>query len=390
MSTIGKALAVIGTLVLAEFGLVGPVAGQTKVAIDGTDITITVPIDGVGIDKKTAAEWKHGAESLWNAAFNAADNPFKGCLTLKLVVDVQAHDFSYPAQPGRHMIFQTHGTTSNQASGTIAANGDPFKTSADGNFDESFGNPDKAKNEDPYAPDDSTKKTDKSNYVAHEVGHLIGLGDEYTVTGSNPRTTKPLPGRENTLMADGGRIDAALLKQLLKRLKDETHQMPDCLKGTLHANAVYSVPKNGPAGAWWKCTDAWAVDMTVIAAADGALSGQAISRRDAPPKCEWPATATWTQVVNFQIAGSRDAAALHLRFVYKSDEPAGGVDMTGFNALLAGFGNPKVIDLPIVGNKQARGPVTFDWADPSNKRNVAGDLSLECTTCEMPRECLTC
>jgi len=372
MSTIGKTLAVIGTLLLAEFGLVAPVAAQTKVSIDGTDITITVPIDGVGIDKKTAAEWKHGAESLWNAAFNAADNPFKGCMTLKLVVDVQAHDYSYPAQPGRHMIFQTHGTTSNQAAGTIAGNGNPFQISADGNFDESFAN------------------ADKANHIAHEVGHLIGFGDEYTVTGINPRVTKPLPGRENTLMADGGRIDAALLKQLLKRLKDETHQMPDCLKGTLHANAVYSVPKNGPAGPWWKCTDAWSVDMTVIAAADGALSGQAVSRRDAPPKCEWPATATWTQAVNFQIAGTRDAAALHLRFVYKSDEPAGGLDMTGFNALLAGFGNPKVIDLPIVGNKQARGPVTFDWADPSNKRNVAGDLSLECTTCEMPRECLTC
>ncbi len=100
MSTIGKALAVIGTLLLAEFGLVAPVAGQTKVSIDGTDITITVPIDGVGIDKKTAAEWKHGAESLWNAAFNAADNPFKGCLTLKLVVDVQAHDLQLSGPTG--------------------------------------------------------------------------------------------------------------------------------------------------------------------------------------------------------------------------------------------------------------------------------------------------
>ena len=201
MSRIGKTLAVIGTLVLAEFGLIAPVAAQTKVSIDGTDITITVPIDGVGIDKKTAAEWKHGAESLWNAAFNAADNPFKGCLTLKLVVDVQAHDYSYPAQQGRHMIFQTHGTTSNQAAGTIAGNGDPFKISADGNFDESFAN------------------ADKANHIAHEVGHLIGFGDEYTVTGTNPRVTKPLPGRENTLMADGGRIDAALAQAAAQALE---------------------------------------------------------------------------------------------------------------------------------------------------------------------------
>jgi hypothetical protein len=229
-----KALAAISTLLVMPLGLIGSAVGKTKVLIDGKDITITVPIDGVGIDKQTAAEWKQSAESLWNAAFNAADNPFKGCLTLKLVVDVQAHDYSYPAQQGRHMIFGTHGSAPNQAKGTVLTYGEgrgdnvnPYQAAADGNFDESFGDP------------------SRSNYVAHEVGHLLGLGDDYTETGTNPRTTTPLPGREHTLMADGGRIDPALLKRLIKLLRDATHQIPDCLKGKLGWSAHQTMP-SGP------------------------------------------------------------------------------------------------------------------------------------------------
>src|SRR4029077_16127100 len=93
--------------------------------------------------------------------------------------------------------------------------------------------------------DESFGDPSNSNYVAHEVGHLLGLGDDYTQTGTNPRTTAPLPGRQNTLMADGGRIDAALLKRLIKLLREATHQIPDCLKGKLDWSAHQTMP-SGP------------------------------------------------------------------------------------------------------------------------------------------------
>jgi hypothetical protein len=204
--------------------LPGTSAAQTSVSISGRNITITVPIDAVGIDRQTAREWKRSAESLWNGAFNSDDYPFKGCFTLKLVLDTEAHDYDYPAQAGRHMIFGSHGANRNQAKGTIAGNGDPYKSAADGNFDESFGDPSHA------------------NYVAHEVGHLLGLPDEYREVGTEPRRTEPLDGRAGTLMADGGRIDPTLLKRLVKRLRDETHNIPDCWKGQLGATVNNPVP----------------------------------------------------------------------------------------------------------------------------------------------------
>jgi len=203
-------------------------AAKTGVSIRGRNITITVPIDAVGIDRKTAREWKGSMESTWNAAFNSNENPFKNCFNLKLVVDIDHHDWSYPAQPGRHMIFDSHGASRNQSRGTIAYNGNPYKSSADGNFDEKFGD------------------GSHSKHLAHEVGHLLGLPDEYTVVSTNPRRTRPLPGRENTLMADGGRIDEALLKRLVDRLRIETHNIPDGVwREVFHYDVMVKGEKSG-------------------------------------------------------------------------------------------------------------------------------------------------
>jgi hypothetical protein len=207
MSRANQAIGLTGVTLLL---FAAPVQAQTKVSPSGRDITVTVPIDGIGIDSGTAARWKRFAEGFWNGAFDGPDNPYRGCLNLKLVVNVEAHGYDYPPRKDRHRIFETTGTTSDQAAGAIIRYGDPYQTSADGYFDESF------------------TDSDKGTHVAHEVGHLLGLPDEYTVTGTNPRTTKPLPGREDTMMADGGFIDAALIRALVKRWRDLTHNIPDC------------------------------------------------------------------------------------------------------------------------------------------------------------------
>lgn len=202
------------TTVCLWSALAGPSAARTEVSIRGRNITITVPIDAVGIDRSTAREWKRSAESMWNDAFNSDDNPFKGCINLKLELDIDIRGWSDAARPGRHMIFGSRGATPNQPAGTIQYNGNPYQSSADGNFDEMLGD------------------GSHSNHIAHEVGHLLGLPDEYKVISTSPRRTEPLDGRKNTLMADGGRIDPALLKRLVNRLRNETHNIPDCWKGT--------------------------------------------------------------------------------------------------------------------------------------------------------------
>jgi hypothetical protein len=65
------------------------------VSVDGKTITITVPIDAPGLDAAGAAAWKQDAEGFLNGAFDGPDNPYKGCLTLKLVADVKPRSINY-------------------------------------------------------------------------------------------------------------------------------------------------------------------------------------------------------------------------------------------------------------------------------------------------------
>jgi hypothetical protein len=50
------------------------------------------------------------------------------------------------------------------------------------------------------------------NTAAHEAGHLMGLGDHYTVVTNDPYVTKPDSGHENDIMAtlSGGALQSAI------------------------------------------------------------------------------------------------------------------------------------------------------------------------------------
>src|SRR5437867_1200394 len=184
---------------------------QTKVsAPHGRDITITVPIDAAGADNATAKFWKVSAQIYWNSAFNdPAVNLYKGCFTLMVNVDVQPVPLNAKERPDRHMIFATGKAPTDVAHGGFPDTVDPYKIAKNGYFDPVFN--------DPY----------KAIHVAHEVGHLMGLPDEYKTVSEHPRKTEPLPGRQHTLMADGGRIDPQLITELVDRIRKATHNVPD-------------------------------------------------------------------------------------------------------------------------------------------------------------------
>jgi hypothetical protein len=68
--------------------------------------------------------------------------------------------------------------------------------------------------------------------VAHEVGHLMGLGDDYKdVTGKDGKVhSEPFPGRKGTLMADARgttRIDQQLIDRL-GQLLEKAGKVPKC------------------------------------------------------------------------------------------------------------------------------------------------------------------
>jgi hypothetical protein len=238
-----KTALVAAAMLTLSSGLWPEVAdSQTSVEIKDKDITITVPIDAAGADVATARFWKEGAEGIWNDAFSDAngDNPYEGCLNLHLRLDVKVVPYTAKLSPPRHLIF----ATGKELDPTVAHGGiadptiDPYKQPKQGYFDELFTDP---RSRSPgtgadlqcvgdEVPDPQKQAASRAAHVAHEIGHLIGLPDDYTEVSKNPRATQPLPGREHTLMADGGRVDADLIKRLVERIRLETHQVPDCPK----------------------------------------------------------------------------------------------------------------------------------------------------------------
>jgi hypothetical protein len=77
---------------------------------------------------------------------------------------------------------------------------------------------------------------DPANF-AHELGHLMGLDDDYV--GVPDGGDIPLPGREGTLMADAGAIDQDLVDRLGAVAADADFRVPRCKvwEGPIHLDA---------------------------------------------------------------------------------------------------------------------------------------------------------
>ena len=75
---------------------------------------------------------------------------------------------------------------------------------------------------------------------AHEIGHLIGLGDDYyNEHGLGHQAYDCVPGRETSLMChsdDRGTIDQDLADRLAD-VVNKANRLPQCWKGTLQAHA---------------------------------------------------------------------------------------------------------------------------------------------------------
>jgi hypothetical protein len=417
-------------LVLATVFLVvsRPASAKTTVTVEGTTVVIHVPIEVVGMSAKAtvtlpedieiggvkmaagtkangAAYLQQGAMNAWNKAL--AGFKWADCLTFRLDLQIiPIADRKAAHQPGRHRVefdwedppdwLPADMRESWMVNGWYSTGPDDIHPDRDYSFPftgDVYGHW--------FRPSAAT--------IGHEVGHVLGLGDDYFRHG-NPDGTSSVGGRKPTgemienadtpvvrpsaddiadAKAEGGTAeswfggtfttsgvgmpDPAAVARVIEQMK-AAGILPQCWKGTLQGDAVFVVDKQ-------RCTDSWKVDMTVITRKEGEASGEATARRTAGLKCTYQYPVNLVQAVTYRIEGQRQSSALQLRFTTKAYEPSGSIDVVGFTALLQGIGTPTMVALPIVANTEAKGRVSLQSVIGPNVRNASGDAFLKCTTC---------
>jgi len=216
--------------------------GGTSVSVDGSNATITVRIDfccrstdAAGPGGNVAADaWENGildmvkaAQNMWNDAL--AKYPAKDCLKIKTAFEAKFVQDQQHWDPGYHRIL---------AQGTAANSGskDPYSQSQRDDTATVYGQSVGGEfffGSGPVVANGPDVPAMTPTILAHEIGHLMGLGDDYFSSHS------AIAGRCNTLMANSrnGTID----QQLADRLADVIAKTTDlrCWKGKVNASLAY-------------------------------------------------------------------------------------------------------------------------------------------------------
>lgn len=201
--------------------------------VNGDVVTITVPIDCAGCKGKTGPDgaplakyWEKAAEQAWNQGFAAYG--YCSHYTFKLDVQIHAKDENFAGKDGDHRI---ETSTGNPNGRLVPPPG--FEQHSASAYDQDF---------------DGAWDTElPANGIAHEVGHLLGLGDDYQVVGTNPRVTRPKPGRENSMMADGGPVDQTNIDRI-GTLLEKMGLIEKCRTNTWNGTVKVHVTDSSGAG----------------------------------------------------------------------------------------------------------------------------------------------
>lgn len=305
----GTRAVAVAALIAAVALRPAPAAATTTIAADGANVTITVPIDLVGLpedggritdmdtgEQHVYSDWlETRAEAIWNDAF--ARLPYRGCLTFDLDIEihpVRTHrdrghhriDFD-PFQPGNAIVYDP-GVDHHNEDGTRAYT-------------------------DPLLGDFGliTQET-----FAHEVGHLLGLGDDYLRDADKNVIDGAVAGREEgTLMhgSDSTTITQAIVDRV-GALIDEVQDLPQCWTGTMEAIGTYGVDlPEGSLG----CDYAWTADFTFTVDRSGRAAGSGNAAIDPSSGCIEvlaPAGYPGATPVSFEVEGVGDDDAFALVF----------------------------------------------------------------------------
>jgi len=293
-------LTVVGLLVPA-----GPVAAETTVTVKGAVINITMTVDVVGAaDKHTTAPngqplvdyWNQVLQDTWGAAFNRL--PYKGCFKLELKVKLKARDADFDAKEGNHRII-----VGAASGGSFEGTG--FEGSAETTRNSKTGDGTRSFEGDRFGaiPEDAPPTV-----VAHEFGHLFGLGDD-RANGA------PKNGRDGTMMVGGvpgvdvnvvPEIDKNLIDRLgnliEKHLKNQGKKLPKCETAQMHLDSRVSGPG-------YLCTDSWEVTLA-FRVEDREVAGAGIATGSGAT-CNFPIATPLTEA-SFEVTGRRAGNNLEL------------------------------------------------------------------------------
>lgn len=225
--------AVIATVLVAA---APPVSAETTATVKGKVVTIHVSVDVYGGEGQTGPNgerldeyWKQVLKDTWGTAFDHL--PYKNCVKFELDVDIKLRKRTADNREGRHRLHVTASRTPGDWE-NVGWGGAPetSRDSATGDGSRSFEN-DRFGTLPVNAP---------PAVIAHEFGHLMGLGDDR----ENGHAKN---GRDGTLMVGGVpgvdptrplRIDQNLIDriagQIKKALEDKGKSLPECetWKGT--------------------------------------------------------------------------------------------------------------------------------------------------------------
>jgi hypothetical protein len=359
-------LALVATVPACAAPEVTSLGGATTVAVDGTTVTITVHIDLCCFDDVGTTLVAHimnevrAAQDMWNKAL--AKLPAHGCFDVKVVFDArllnwsERWDAAYDQitinfdQPGRSYS-AGYGAGQNEDDNTnnTEIHGGIF-----------------------YASDMTT------GTWAHEIGHLMGLGDDYREQRQGFHSAMScLPGRGGTLMCNdrSGKIDQNLADRLADIL-NKAGLLPQCWKGTLKiASSFLAVKPN-------TCSDTWKLDFRVVIDAAGKASGSGINRRASPvkggPFCG-PGPLGSYQQQPYSVSGDADHVRLRLQFRESCcGSPAGAPDYSRVQMVLnESFATPRTYVIPVTAPGVAKGH--FDTSFVAQTGSI--DAQLECAIC---------
>lgn len=215
----------------------------TSVAVNGSDATITVRIDfccraddaagpggttGADASENYVLDMVKAAQKIWNDGL--ANYPARDCLKIKAVFDAKFVEDQQHWDPGYHRIVVHYSANSSGSK-------DPGSTTRWDDTATVYGQ--SVGGEFYFGSDDINNNGTMvpaltPNSMAHEIGHLMGLGDDYYKQHS------AIAGRCGTLMAApaSGTID----QQLADRLADIIGKTTElrCWKGKLNASLAYA------------------------------------------------------------------------------------------------------------------------------------------------------